>query len=156
MTLVGAILENYAARGVFRGFGPGPARKGKATFKIMWHRDRNFEFVVDLAKQTMSFPVVLPDVSAHSSMYWEFREFVESRQSGELPEHRRIDPHKVQVRCGSREGNASLTVAVKDGDYEYAVRKLVGLVHEIYMAFLYDSRYYDYMVETFHLDLDRL
>jgi hypothetical protein len=153
---VAGILENYAARGVFRGFGPGPARKGKPTFKIMWHRDRTFEFVVDLQKQTMSFPVVLPDVPAHSSMYSEFREFVESRQSGNLPDHRRIDPAKVQVRCGNRDGNASLTLAVKDGDYEYAVRKLVSLVHEVYMVFLYDGRYYDYLVETFDLDPDRI
>ncbi len=150
------ILEDYAARGVFRGVGPGAARKGTASFKIMWHRDRSFEFVVDVAKETMSFPAVLPGVPAHSTMYWEFREFVESRQSPDLPEHRRIDPEKAQVRCSNRDGNASLTVSVKDGDYEYAVRKLVGLVHEVYMVFLYDGRYYDYMVETFDLDPDRM
>ena len=122
----------------------------------MWQSDRSFEFEVDLRKDTMSLPVVLPGVPAHSSMYWEFREFVESRQSADLPDHRRIDPAKVQVRCGNRDGNVSLTVSVKDGDYDYAVRKLVGLVHEVYGVFLYDGRYYDYMAEKFDLEPDHM
>ena len=126
------------------------------TFKTMWQSDRSFEFEVDLRKDTMSFPAVLPDVPAHSSMYWEFREFVESRQSAGVPDHRRIDPAKVQVRCGNRDGNVSLTVAVKDGDYEYAVRKLVGLVNEVYMVFLYGGGYDDYMTDTFGWDPDRM
>jgi len=126
------------------------------TFKTMWQSDRSFEFEVDLRKDTMSFPAVLPDVPAHSSMYWEFREFVESRQCDDLPDHRRIDPAKVQVRCGNRDGNVSLTVSVKDGDYDYAVQKLVVLVHDVYSVFLCDGRYYDYMVEKFEMAPDRM
>ena len=39
---------------------------------------------------------------------------------------------------------------------EYAVRKLVHLINEIYLTFLTDGKYFDYLVETFNLDPDRM
>ena len=87
-------------------------------------------------------------------MYAEFRQFVEARISGELP-GTGDRPEKGQMRCGNRKGDVSLTLTSLDGDYEYATRKLVNLVHEIFLVFLYDGRYYDYLVETFDLDPDR-
>ena len=75
--LVGGILENYAARALFRGFSHGPARGGRAIFRMLWHRDRLFELILDVPRKTLRFPVVLPEVPADSSMYREFREFVE-------------------------------------------------------------------------------
>ncbi len=36
-----------------------------------------------------------------------------------------------------------------------AHRQLIHLVHEIFMTFLLDGRYYEYMVETFDLDPDK-
>ena len=47
------------------------------------------------------------------------------------------------MRCSNRAGNIGLTVTAIDGDLPYAIRKLVGLIQEIYMVFLYDGRYYD-------------
>lgn len=150
------ILENYAARGVFRGFSRGPAGKGRANFKMLWHRDRLFELILDEKRAAMRIPVVLPEVTAGSSMYRELQEFVASRHSEAVPEHRRIHIAKSRIRCSNRAGNASLTATALDGDYEYALRKLINLVHEIYLDFLLDGRYYEYMVETFNLDPDRM
>jgi hypothetical protein len=156
VTLVAGILENYATRGLFRGFSQGPATKGRATFKMLWHRDRLFELILDVPRKTLRFPALLPEVPADSPMYAEFREFVESRQSADLPEHRRIDKEKATVRCGNKGGNVSVTLAVNDGDFEYGTRKLIALAHETYMVFLFDGRYYDYLVETFNLDPDKM
>jgi hypothetical protein len=153
--LVSGILQNYADRGVFRGFSQGPVRAGKAVFKLSWHRDRLFELVLDVPKKTLRFPVVLPDIPEESPMYREFQEWVEARHSAELPEHRRIDPKKVHLKAGKRGGSASLTLTVKRSEFEYGVRKLIHTVHETYMVFLNDGRYYDYMVETFDIDPDR-
>ena len=50
----------------------------------------------------------------------------------------------------------SLTITAADGNLKYAIRKLIQLVHEIYMVFLYDGRYYGYMLEVFNLDPDRM
>lgn len=152
---VAAALENYAQRGVFRGFSRGPVKKGRATFKMMWHRDRLFELVFDSAKATLRFTLVLPNVPPDSAMYREFKKFVRSRQSEELPEHRRIDKKKAEVRPYNRAGNVSLTLKLKDGDYEYGTGKIVNLVHEIFMVFLHDG-YFEYMVENFDLDPDTM
>jgi len=151
-----ALLQGYAARGVFRGLSRSASRAGQATFKIRWHRDRTFELTVNVRAKTLRIPVVLPEVPAKSAMYREFRQFVRERQIAERREHRRIDPAKAQVRCSNRAGNIGLTVTALDGDLEYSLRKLIHLVQEIYMVFLYDGRYYDYMIAVFDLDPDQI
>jgi hypothetical protein len=88
-------------------------------------------------------------------MYREFKEFVKSRQSESLPDHRRIHPKKATVRPSNRSGNVALTLTVKNGDYEYATRKLIHLVHEIYLVFLLEG-HYDYMIEVLNLDPDHM
>ena len=152
LEIVASALEEYAARGVFRGFSRGPVAGGKAAFNIVWHYDCVFELIYDSARNALRFPYVLENVPADSSMYGEFKEFLRSRQSEELPEHRRIDRGKVEIRPYNRGGTISLRFKVKDGDIEYGVRRMINLVNEIFLAFLQDGPYYDYMVETFDLD----
>lgn len=153
---VTALLENYAGRGVFRGFAKGPVTNGTARFKLLWHRDRYFDLILDVPKAELRFAVVLPDVPPDSSMYAEFKQFIASRRADDLPPHRRIDPAKARARCANRKGSVSLTLQILNGDFDYATRKLIHLVHEVYLAFLIDGPYLDYMVEAFHLDPDRL
>ncbi len=154
---VAETLEGYARRGVFRGFSQEPdGDGGKAIFKLLWHRNRVFELVFEAEKNTLRFPLVLPNLAANSAMYRELKAFIKARQAVERPEHRRIDPRKAQVQAGNRGGQASLTLRIKDGDDEYATRKLIHLVQEIYLTFLLDGRYYDYMVENFDLDPDHV
>ena len=152
---VASILEGYAQRGVFRGFSPAEkAGQGKAVFRLLWHRDRIFEFVFDPSRNSMSFPSVLPNVS--TEMHRDLKRFIESRSSADLPEHRRIDPSKVQINTSNRKGAVAINLLVLDVDDEYGVRKLIHLVHEIFLTFLLDGLYYEYMVENFDLDPDRL
>jgi hypothetical protein len=153
--LVAGILENYANRGTFKGFSRGPVRAGVASFKILWHRGRFFDLKLDTHKKTLRFPVVLPEVPANSSMYRQFKEFVKSRRSETLPEHRRIDPKKAAVKPSNRSGNVALTLTLKNNDYAYATRKLIHLVHEIYLTFLQEG-HYDYMIRVFDLDPDHM
>jgi len=87
-------------------------------------------------------------------MYKQFKEFVASRQSNETPAHRRIDTRKVQVECRNRGGNVSLAMVIVNGDYEYGARKLIHLVHEIFLGFLADGPYFDYMTEAFDMNPD--
>ena len=89
-------------------------------------------------------------------MYQELKAFVRSRQADDLPEHRRVDAARLQTRTYSRGGNVLLVMKSLDGDSEYAARKLVHLVNEIYLSFLSEGQYLDYMIETFNLDPDRM
>jgi len=86
-------------------------------------------------------------------MYRKLQDFLASRSSKKVPAHRRIDPKKAEVRCTNRRGNVSLTLRVLTGDYEYGARKLIHLVHEIFLEFL--GEYFEYQVEAFDLDPDR-
>ena len=153
---VGRILEGYARRRVFRGFTREPAAQGRAAFKIVWHRDRVFDLILDPRTGTLRFPLLLPNVPAASTMYSEFKAFVEWRHAKTAPAHRGIDRKKARVHCRNRDGNVSLALTVKDGDYEYATRKLIHLVHEIFLVFLADGPYRDYVVEMFNLDPDSM
>lgn len=153
---VTATLQWYANRGIFRGFSPAGSTKSQTTYRMVWHRDHRFEFVADIAKKTLRIPVVLPEVPSDSDMYAAFKEYVKRRKDQSLPVHRKIDETKVEVKVFNRSSNISLTAKVLDGDFEYATKKLVHLVHEIYMDFLMDGRNYEYLVEKFNLDPDAL
>jgi hypothetical protein len=113
-----------------------------------------FDLVLDPKRGTLRFACVLPNVPPDSAMYREFREFVRSRHGEELPGHRRIDKTRAEVRPYNRTGDIALTLRVKDGDYDYGAEKLVHLVHEIYLDFLCDGRYRDYMIANLGLDPD--
>ena len=153
--LVTAILENYAAKGVFRGFSVGPASRRKAFFKLVWHHDRQFELILDVPKRTLRFPLVLPQVPADSTMYREFKVFLASRQAEDLPTHRRVDSAKARLHCTNRGGNISVSITAVDGDFEYAARKLIHTVHEVFLVFLQDGPYYEYLVEQLGLEEDK-
>lgn len=157
MTLdqIGTLLESYATRGVFRGFSRGPVSGSKAIYRMLWHRDRFYDLEADLAKATLHIPQLLPKVPARSEMDREFQAYIESRHSTDLPEHRRIDATKAHLEGGNRRGAATLTMKVNDGDYEYAVRKLVHAVHEVFLDFLSEGKYYEWQIEVFDLDPDR-
>jgi hypothetical protein len=154
--LVTAILEGYAAKAVFRGFSahPGP-ESGQATYRMVWHHDRPFEMLLDAGQKTLRFPEVLPGVPARSPMYRELQNFLKVRQSSEMLEHRRVNPAKARLAPGNKRGTVSVTVTVKDGDFDYATRKIIHIVHEIFLIFLVDGPYFEYMVEHLGLDEDR-
>lgn len=147
LSAVHALMEGYAKRGVFRGFSKQRARNGVAAFQMTWHRERIFDLIVDTRKKTIVIPVVLPAVPAGSPLYKDFKAFVESNHSANLPDHRRIEKTKARVRCANRRGGVSLTMAVRDHDYGYALQRLIHLIHETYLIFLTSGPYRDYLVE---------
>jgi len=56
---------------------------------------------------------------------------------------------------GSQRGTVSITLSVKDGDFDYGTRKIIQIVHEIFLIFLEDGPYFEYMMEHLGLDPDR-
>jgi len=111
--------------------------------------------LLDVGQKTLLFPEVLPGVPARSPMYRELQAFLKLRQSEELPEHRRVNPAKARLASVNKRGIVSVTVTAKDGDFDYATRKIIHIVHEIFLIFLVDGPYFEYMVEHLGLDVDR-
>lgn len=151
---VGDLLEEYAERGVFGGFSRQQGRGSNAEFRLRWHRDQLFQWLWNEAKQTLRVGCVLPAVPADSVMYRDFKAWLVTRQDDALPAHRRCDRHKLALKTYNRGGDVALTLHVLDGDVDYAVKKLVSLVNEIYLDFLSSGLYFEWLIETFELDPD--
>lgn len=152
--IVADALKHYAERGVFRGFGAQGKRSGKYHYRIRWHYESDITLTFDPKTKTLRFPALFPDVGSHAGMYDALRGYVKRRKSDALPDHRRLDTERIDVRLVNRGGVVSLSVKSLDGDIEYAVRKLVHLVHEIFIDFLRDGQYYEYLVEAFGAEAD--
>jgi hypothetical protein len=152
LSAISSAMREYANRGVFRSFSRLPVRRGVAVFKLVWFRDRIFELIVDTGKKKILVPVLLPRVP--ENLYRDFKEFIRSHQSAGLPDHRRIDKSKVTLICARHQGNASLTLSVKDDDFEYALHRVIHLIHETFVIFLADGIYRDYVVAELGADSD--
>jgi hypothetical protein len=148
------ILRAYAQRGMFRGFAEKPARSSRRTFSVLWHYNRQYPVVLDLAAETLSFPGLLPGIAARSPMLAELKAFLRPFSTEEVPAHRRIDGDLGRLALTARKGALTLTMTVVGGEYEYCTRKLVHVAHEIFMVFLWDGPYYEYRVENLGLDPD--
>ncbi len=145
-------MEDYAKRGVFRGFSKQAVRNGVAAFKMIWHRDRVFDLIVDTRNKTVMIPALLTGVPAN--IYKDFKEFVELHRAASLPDHRRIEKTKARIRCANHRGTVSLTLIVKDNDYEYGLQRIIHLAHETFVIFLLNGMYRDYLVEQLGVDPD--
>jgi hypothetical protein len=76
--------------------------------------------------------------------------FLKDCSSAGRPGHRRIDRDQVSVRFSNRRGTVSLSFLVTGGDYEYAVKRAINLVNELFVGFL-NLRYPEYMIKAFRL-----
>ncbi len=152
---VGDILEEYAERRVFQGFSRRESGNTRGRYQVLWHRKQVFELTYDSAKKSLRIACVLPNVPADSPMYKAFKLWLKARQNDTLPDHRRCDRKKARLKTYNRGGDIALTLQMLDDDLDYAVRKLVSLLNEIYLDFLSSGLYFDWMIETFDLEPDR-
>lgn len=152
--IVASVLEDYARRGVFRAFSRSRTSRRRSTFRVVWHYRRPYELVYDASRGALRLRQFLPNIEASSAMYRELKAFIKSRCDEALPEHRRIDPERAVIRTRNQGGLVSLSVESLERDPEYATKKLVQLVHEIFLSFLRDGPYYEYLVENFDLEPD--
>jgi hypothetical protein len=152
VALVASILEDYASRGVFSGFRQGVRQARKADFTVQWHFRQILSIRLDTTKSTLTLPNVIPHASAAPNIRRELSAFLRHCAAPERPSHRRIDPEKSSVTCYAKNDSLSVRVTVRDGDYEYATRKLVHLVNEIFLDFLREAQYVEYMVAHMNMN----
>lgn len=122
-------LQEYADRGVFRGFSE--TRKGH--FRFVWGIYDEIELIVDTDRGVLRFRGMLPNVPARSEIYRELKGFIAERHAPSLPEHRRIDRRRAEASCATRQGSFSLQLKVKKNEYAYAVNRSINLVHELFV-----------------------
>ncbi len=153
LTIVRKVLQGYADRGVFRALAEVPSCNGKAEFKFHWFpiTEEPFTLIYTNRTRALSFKRLLRGMPAKSEMYSQLKAFIKERSSADLPEHRRINPERADVKCSNRKGSVSVTVVIKGHEYEYGVRKAVNLISDLFMDLLPESTYYEYMAEHFDM-----
>ncbi len=132
IAFVRAHLKAYADQGVFRSFRELPTKNGRASFSFVWLSDRPFVVVVDPARGTIQLKDLLPGLPARSANAKEIRAFVLARMDPELREHRRIDSNRASIVSPIRNDTMSITMQIRDGDYEYGIRKMLNFVNELF------------------------
>ena len=143
-----ACLQRYADRGIFRGFGAGPTRRGDLECRFLWHAPTPHRLRFEPRRRALVFVDLLPGIPYPSAMDRALRSYVAARRSEDLPEHRRLDRAKANAGCRNRAGSVSIELRCLDGDFDYATNRAVKLVNEVFLDFLagpYDA----YMVEHF-------
>jgi hypothetical protein len=149
-------LESYAERGVFRSFSRIPTARqvgtqtsaaDRAEFRFSWLWNLPFLMTYDRKRKAIVFPRLFPNVCTGSDLESELKAFIRKLSSRDRPEHRRLDPRRITVRYSNRGNSGSLAFLVAGNHYEYAVKKALNSVHEIFVGFL-NVRHAEYMREN--------
>ncbi|WP_295990176.1 hypothetical protein [Rugamonas sp.] len=152
---VGAVLRQYAGRGVFSAYRMERRKPGVAEYHFGWLYGQPFTLGVDLAQRRLALVDLLPGVVRDSMMHKELRAFLKGRAAADVPAHRRVDPQLATATARLRDGIVSLELALEGGgrqDYEYGAGKIINLAHEL---FLFMNEYWaDYMWENFRLNME--
>lgn len=143
------VLREYADRGVFGGFAETPGRRGKVVFEFVWLYNRRYSVEFSESTQTLTFKDFLPHVPRGSALDKRIREFVKSRFDRALRPHRRIDAARAEATCRNRNGSISVSLRTKRNQFTYTTRKLVNLVHEIFL--MIDQEFTAYLYDHFDL-----
>jgi hypothetical protein len=147
-------LAAYAERGIFRAFGDRPSRNGRFQYSFRWHTEIPLNVTYDPLRRELVFCDILPAVGSRSAMSRDLHAFVEGSSSPALPAHRRIDRRRMRAALAHRGRSVSLVVVLEHAHLEYGVRRAVNLVHELFVQFLRQPMYFQYMVDHFGADPD--
>lgn len=133
---VGAVrerLKDYADRGVFRGYTERPGRRGRIVFRFSWLARHPYDLQYEPRTGTFVFLNALPNVPARTSLARGLKKFVSGLSDESLPEHRRIDPARASVSAFVRKGEMRLKVVAQPAHHAYAAKRVVNLLHEVYL-----------------------
>ena len=83
----------------------------------------------------------------HSDVGKDLRGFLKGLTSLDVPEHRRIDQRRVEVRSYVRSGVFSIVVTAKKNQHGYAVRRVINLIQEVFVRL--HTYFPEYMWENF-------
>jgi hypothetical protein len=145
LAVISRELESYAERGVFNSFSRIPAARpartqtsaaDRAEFRFSWLWNLPFQLTFERRKKAISFPQLFPNINPGSELEAELKAFIRKLSSRDRPEHRRLDPRRIRVRYSNRGNSGSLAFLVAGNHYQYAVKKALNSVHEIFVGFL--------------------
>ena len=139
-------LQQYADRGVFRGFSVAQER-GRRIFRFVWLSRQIMTLSYNPRTAVLSFAKLFPGVDPKSAWLGELKTMVAERSTRAVPEHKRIDARRVRLSFAVRQGAASLTLGVRGQHQAYAVQRALNLVNDLFLAL--QASYPDYLIDQF-------
>lgn len=82
----------------------------------------------------------------------ELRSMVLDRMTRAVPDHKRIDRRRARVDVRIPSGDLSLSVRIRGANHEYAVRRVLNLINDMFL--LLHASYPDYLTERFGLSTE--
>ena len=150
--ILDATLREYADRGVFRNLQRSGGTRGGVEFHFAWLYDQPFTLTYNAQRKSLALIDLLPNVETDSMMHKELKAFLKRRSDAGLPDHRRVDAARGVVTSRTRSGVVSVEMTVRGDEYQYATRKLIQVVHEV---FLFLNEYWaEYMWKSFQLTME--
>lgn len=145
-------MQEYADRGVFRGFRATAGSRGRVEYQFMWLLRRPMHAVFDPRRRVLTFAALFPGAGASREMSGGLRSLAGSRGNRDQPAHKRIDARRARVTSAMRQGDLSLAIQIRGANHEYAVRRVLNLINELFIS-LHDE-YPDYLIERFGLSTE--
>jgi hypothetical protein len=149
---VAQALQGYANRGVFRGFSLRTGRGGRQEFSFTWLTPRPMMLTFEPKTDALVFKQLLPGVGPNPALVSDLKTIVSEHGGRAVPPHRRIDRRRTRAECSVRGGHLTLTLKVRGRHHEYAVRRGLNLVNELFL--LLHASYPEYLIQHFGLSAE--
>lgn len=137
---------------MFRGFRATPGPRGRIEYQFTWLLRRPMRAVFDPRRSVLTFTALFPGAGASKEMSHGLRSLVGSRAKKDQPAHKRIDARRARVSSAIRKGDLSLAIEIRGENHDYAVRRVLNLINELFLS-LHDE-YPDYLIERFGLSTE--
>ena len=144
---VAASLQRYADRGVFRGLSASDGKNGRREFRFLWLTRTPMLVTYDPGASTLAFPRLIPGAAAVPSMVAALKGVVAEHLGSTVPEHRRVDKRRATVRCTVRDGDISLSFAVRGAHHAYVIKAGLNLVNRLFLQL--QAHHPEYLVQQF-------
>jgi hypothetical protein len=145
-----ASLQAYADRGVFRGFRATPGPRGRVEYQFLWLTRKPMAAAFDHRRRVLTFPALFPGVDRATAA--ALKAMVASRSDRDQPEHKRLDARRARLTGAVRNGAFSLTIEIRGANHDYAVKKALNLINELFLA-LHEA-HPEYLVERFGISTE--
>ena len=147
---VGAALQAYADRGVFRGFRATPAPRARVEYQFLWLTRKPMAAMFDSRRRVLSFPSLFPGVDIATAA--QLKSMVASRSDRDQPDHKRLDARRARLTGTVRKGDFSLAIEIRGGNHAYAVTKALNVINELFV--MLHERHPEYLVHSFGISAE--
>jgi hypothetical protein len=129
---------------VFRGFQASPAARGRIDYRFLWLTRKPMHASID-RRSVLTFPALLPEASP--AIVAKMKSMVSARSTRAVPDHQRMDARRARLASAVRKGDFTLSVEIRGRNQEYAVKKALNLINDLFVAL--HEQYPEYLGQHF-------